>query len=79
MAKDNAAMLLALGDLKKPKGAAAEPDAGMGDEEGLELDLKGEAAADALAAVKADDSAGFAEALERFVGACMSNKEAGEY
>jgi hypothetical protein len=77
MAKDNAAMLLALGDLKKPKGASAEPE--LDDEEAPKLDLKGEAAADAFAAVKADDSEGFAEALERFVSACMSDKEAGEY
>ncbi len=70
-----ASLLIALGGLKKPPGAASEPD---GDEslEGAEEpsmgDVKSTASADAMAAVKSGDAAAFEDALTRFFEACSS-------
>ncbi len=69
------ALLISLGGLKKPP-SDSEPDPGdMG--EGMESDepsgdaMKTQAADDAFDALKADDRALFADALERYVRACM--------
>lgn len=75
-----AAMLIALGGLKKKPGAEGEPS-GLGDEGELGPsegdvpsggEMKSLAAADAMSAMKAGDAAGFEEALTRFVEACTS-------
>ncbi len=79
MAKDKAGLLIALGGLKKPKGSEPAEGDEMDEEMPGADELESTAAADAFAAVKADDQEGFHDALKRFVKACMSQEEAGEY
>jgi len=68
-------LLIALGGA--PKGGAAEPDGDegempMGEEEEPGMgSVKQMAADDAFDAVKSDDRALFADALDRYVKACM--------
>ncbi len=75
MKPGKADMLIALGDLKKPS-RDSEPD--MGDPgESMESDepsydaMKSQAADDVFDAVKSGDRALFADALDRYVKACM--------
>ena len=74
MKPGKADMLIALGDLKKKPGAEGMP---MGDDEAAEGeapsgdDMKRQAADDAFDALKADDRELFADALGRYVTACM--------
>jgi hypothetical protein len=74
MAKDSAAMLAALGGLKKPKGEASEVD---DEAEGEELDElePGDPVDEAFDALKADDREAFRDAFNRAVMACMSSEE----
>lgn len=71
-----ASMLIALGGLKKPPG---EGESESAEDEMLEesaepsmSEVKSTASADAMAAVKAGDAAGFEDALTRFFEACGS-------
>lgn len=69
-------LLIALGGLKKPPGGDSEPDMGdpgeasKGDEPSGDA-MKSQAAADAFDAIKSGDRALFADALDRYVKACM--------
>lgn len=74
-APKKAGLLIALGGLKKPS-SDSEPD--MGDPgESMESDepsgdaMKSQAADDAFDAIKSGDRALFADALDRYVKACM--------
>lgn len=76
MKPTKADMLIALGPLKPKKKMDSEPDMGDADEaaEGEEPsgdDMKRQAADDAFDALKADDRDLFADALGRYVQACM--------
>lgn len=72
-APKRAAMLIALGGLKKQPDAMSEPD---GDELEPEAPASGEiksmAASDVMAAFHSGDSAALEDALTRFVEACSS-------
>jgi hypothetical protein len=72
MAKDNAALMVALGGLKDPKKAkpAEGDEAEAGDEEAP--DLLAEAKADVATAFDGGDGAALADAIERLARACKS-------
>jgi hypothetical protein len=81
MKKGNAALLVALGGLKKKPGeASSEPDetAEGGDEEDAAPsadEVEQTASDDVFDALKADAREGFRDALRRFVKACMKDDE----
>lgn len=77
--KDNAAMLVALGGLKKPKGKPGESHEPMGDDEEAAPDLKAEARADIASALESGDGEALGDAVERLVRQCMKEDEAGAY
>jgi len=66
------ALLIALGGPKKPPMGEPDGDEGMGGDDAMGMDsVKQQAANDAFDAVKTDDRALFADALDRYVKACM--------
>jgi hypothetical protein len=73
MAKSSAAMLAALGGLKKPKGEEADEELEL-DEEADELE-PGDPLSEVFDAFKADDLEGFKDAFKRAVMACMSEED----
>ncbi len=73
MAKDNSALMVALGGLKKPKGAPEEPELET-DEESDELE-PGDPVDEAFDAVTAGDREAFRDAFNRAVMACMSSED----
>jgi hypothetical protein len=71
MAKDNAALMVALGGLKDPK--KAKPAEGDEEAESEEApDLLAEAKADVASAFDGGDGAALADAIERLARACKS-------
>lgn len=75
-APKKANLLIALGGLKKKPSMDSEPDTGdpgesMESDEPSYGDMKSMAADDAFDAIKSGDRALFADALDRYVKACM--------
>jgi hypothetical protein len=81
MAKGNAALLVALGGLKKPKSSDSDDESSSDAEESMPdaKELEQQASEDVFDALKSEDREGFREALGRFVKACTSREEADEY